>query len=452
VIAARLTDDVYHYTTTDVAVYNILDQSAVRLSPYESTNDPQESRQKLPSLSMSDGDDAHDGFGAIWKDADWWLRRYVKVACFTEDYELPDNALDADALRGWAHPSLWAHYGGRHGGVCLRFDRTKLVEQFRSQLCSRGQCFHGSVEYPIQRVSALPSESLDVEQVREFGTDAVVSRYIEKHHRELFFTKHHDWANEREFRLILNEPSVLPAYLKIEDCLTAVLLGDQFPLTMLDAVRRVLSRMPDVELIQLHYHNGKIFRFPAEAAAEERRVSARRNGPFVDRFRELRALEMKRDQAKARGANLTAGIVSQLAHSLSEVQAVCATWDNAEAATYSPRTQAIPPEQQAKRPGVPGEVVEFQTGSMCVIENLPKYSCTLVIALAIQLLEAGTVRLHGLITVEKWLPGGNQRAELWRASGESSMDNAADRAAVLVEAMSAQLQGAKRTFDARRTS
>lgn len=448
-VAAQLTNDLYHYTTADIAIYNILDQGAVRLAPYESTNDPQESRQKLPTLSTSAGEDHTDQPAPIWQDADWWLRRYVKVACFTQDYELPDNALDADAFRGWAHPSLWEHYGGRHGGVCLRFDRVKLVEQFRSQLCSRGQCFHGPVEYPIQRLSVLPSEPLDVDQVHEFGTDAVVSRYIEKHYRTLFFAKHHDWANEQEYRLIMNEPSALPAYVNIDNCLTGVLLGDLFPPSMYEAARRALNRMPDAELFQLRYLNGKMLRFPTESNPDKKEIRARRAGPLADRLRELRTLELERDRAKAIGAELTAGVVNNLIRSISAVEAACAAWENVESAIYS-RPRAIPPPQRARRAGVPGEVVEFETGSMCVVENLPKYSCTLVIAVAIQLLQAETVRLHGVIAVETWHAGGNQISELWRTSDECSMDDSTAHTAALVESMNAQLQAAKQEFDSAR--
>ena len=53
-------------------------------------------------------------------------------------------------------------------------------------------CVHGGsasrpVQYAVQRIS-LPVEPLDVGQVLEFGVDAVVSRYTEKNHQDLFPT------------------------------------------------------------------------------------------------------------------------------------------------------------------------------------------------------------------------------------------------------------------------
>jgi hypothetical protein len=449
ILAPRLTNDLYHYTGAEVAVYNILAQGFLRLSSYEFTNDPQESRPRLPSLSGGSPrtPEGADELTLIWNQADTWLRRYVKVACLTQDFELvpPNYADDEDALRGWAHPALWAHYGARHGGVCLRFDREKLVEQFHTQINSLGQCFHGAVDYPAQRFSA-PPPGLDIEQVREFGADAVVSFYIEKHHRELFFTKHHDWANENEFRLILNEPSLLPAYIDIKECLTGVILGDTFPTSMLETVHYLLSSTPEVELLKLQYHNGKMFRSPIKAAAQGQSINARRSGTFAERFQELKSAEAQRKQEWADGKRLTSRFVNRILRSISAVQSLCATWPDTEAEMFM-RARAIPPDQYGKQAGVPGEVVEFQSGYMCVVENVPKYSCTLVVALAVQLLETGSLRFHGSITLEKWLPTDNEISELWRASHESTVAEADTVIENLVDDLNTQVQSARRKFD-----
>jgi hypothetical protein len=121
-----------------------------------------------------------------------------------------------------------------------------------------------------------------------------------------------------------------------------------------------------------------------------------------------------------------------------------------EAEIY-PRARAIPPEQYGKKAGVPSEVVEFQSGYMCVVENLPKYSYTLVIALAIQLLETGVLRFHGSVTLETWLPTGNQISELWRVFRESTVDDAAAVVEDLVEELDTQMRAARQEFDMHRS-
>ncbi|HEX4092736.1 MAG TPA: DUF2971 domain-containing protein [Trebonia sp.] len=451
ILSVNLTNDLYHYTSAEVAIYNILDQGALRLSPYEFTNDPEESRPRLPTLSGEIEKEADDAPGSIWAEADWWLRRYVKVACLTQDFEiLPVNyADDPDALRGWAHPALWAHYGARHGGVCLRFDRNKLIEQFEGQMKSRGQCFHGAVEYPFQRFTAPPG-SLYYDQVREFGVDAVVSFYIDKYHKELFFFKHHDWANEREFRLLLNEPSLMPAYLDIRDSLTGIVLGENFPASMLDRLHHLRSSFRDLEIFRLLYHNGKMFRAEVPVATDRGQIRTRRHGPLATRLEELRTLEEQRKQAQASGAIITAEIFNRLTVGISAIQEVCSTWPNSEVGVYQ-RNRAIPPEQYGKRPGVPGEVVEFQIGSMCVVENLPKQSWTLIIALAIQLLDTKVIRLHGMIELVKSTLTGSEPAELWRTSYETTIVDACGKMDLLIEEIQSQMEESKDLVDASRS-
>jgi Protein of unknown function (DUF2971) len=443
------TDNLYHYTTADVAIFNILDQGALRLSSYESTNDPEESHPKNPTLS---GSSESGEATKIWAEADRWLRRYVKVACFTRDFELDSYsyARDETASRGWAHPALWAHYGGRYGGVCLQFDRERLVKQFIGQMSSRGQCFHGAVEYPEQRLGTTPSD-LDIPQIREFGVDAVVSFYIDKYHRELFFTKHHDWASEFEFRLILNEPSPLPAYLDIAECLTGVILGESFPTSMLDAVRHLLRKSPAIELRRLNWLNGIMLAGTIKLGTEERSVSPRRMGSFEERFQELRSLEIQRAEAHARGERLTEGLVSALSDAISSVQSLCSTWPHVKVKLF-PQARAVPHGQHARRAGVPGEEVEFQRGFTCYVNNDSDEYHTLAIAAAIQVLEGEIIRLYGSMTLRIRLPSGNQNVEVWAKAFESSVDNAPTVANRLVEEMNAEMLRAKREFEATRST
>lgn len=117
-----LTTALFHYTSSDIAIFNILANGTLRLSPFESTNDLWESRPLYPGLS-SHADDVASGGAAfeLWNEIDRNIRLHSKVVCLTQDWDLPDRVFDPDALRGWNHLLLWAHYGGGHTGVCLRF-------------------------------------------------------------------------------------------------------------------------------------------------------------------------------------------------------------------------------------------------------------------------------------------------------------------------------------------
>ncbi|MFC4056149.1 DUF2971 domain-containing protein [Actinomadura syzygii] len=66
--------------------------------------------------------------------------------------EMPSD----DALRGWAHLSLWAHYGGGGTGICIEFDKRKLIERFMTTPQLRGILrFHGPIHYRYSGVMPI---------------------------------------------------------------------------------------------------------------------------------------------------------------------------------------------------------------------------------------------------------------------------------------------------------
>src|SRR5215218_9959612 len=204
-----VTDDLYHYTSASVGLDAIVAGMRLRLGLLEDTNDPRESRPRHPSISVDeemDGDTAQE----VWAEADRLLRRRAKLACFTLDYELPANSLDFDVLRGWNHPALWAHYGARHSGVCLKFSRQRLDAAIRTQLSGKGQLFSGEVAYYASHRQGTVLEPLNMSQIKEFGLDAVADHYINRYHHALFFAKHLDLSREYEYRWVLVDEDPLP--------------------------------------------------------------------------------------------------------------------------------------------------------------------------------------------------------------------------------------------------
>lgn len=87
---------------------------------------------------------------------------------------------------------------------------------------------------------------------------------------------------------------------------------------------------------------------------------------------------------------------------------------------------------------------------MCVVENLPKYSLTLVAAAAVQVLGGHRLRLHGLVTTEQWDPEGNNRAEHWRAAREVPADEAAAALSALLAELRAAVAVVRPDFDEQR--
>lgn len=239
-----LTNDLFHYTSSDAAILGILSTGSLRLSPFDSTNDLWESRPLYPAIH-SPAENLEIG-SELWEEIDRNMRLHAKVTCLTQDWELPHTfAASRDVFRGWAHLSLWAHYGAGHSGLCLRFDREKLVRSFssvaRSSTALHG--FHGPVVYRTANPGVGPN-GIDFGQVKEFGVDAVAAAYAETDKDSLFFRKHKDWENESEYRFVLLDQSILPAYFDIRNALTGVFVGDAFPAGRMPALLAALQEYP----------------------------------------------------------------------------------------------------------------------------------------------------------------------------------------------------------------
>jgi hypothetical protein len=87
---------------------------------------------------------------------------------------------------------------------------------------------------------------------------------------------------------------------------------------------------------------------------------------------------------------------------------------------------------------------------MFVIQHLPQPSLTLTAAAAVQALNDSSLRLHGLITTERWTTDGNETKELWRESRMTSDAEATFQLADLLRELEVALQSALLNFNAAR--
>jgi Protein of unknown function (DUF2971) len=412
------TDDLYHYTSATVGLDSILTQMQVRLGLLEATNDPRESRPRYPNLSVAHGV-PHDDVQDVWKEADLYLRRSAKVVCLTIDYALPDWALEVNRLRGYAHPALWAHYGARHSGVCLRFSRRSLGERIRDASGGRGQLFEGPVRYSSEawrgRVNA---EGFDLEQINEFGIDAVVSAYIDKHHEELFFRKHDDWSSESEYRWVAVEARLTPIYVDIGGALTGIVLGDAFPADRVRAVHDLAERSGGIEVSQVRFHNGGVIRAPSSSSPASVRPH-RRSGTLSERLSALTDAEAEASRARARAQAFTAPLVARLQEFIERIRDTVGPLPGVRVEMLS-RALAIPPPDRARKPGVPTYGSEYDAGKMLVLTN-ESPQIEFLAGVGVQSLTGNRLRFHAMFTTRD-LGSPEPESELWRIRRESGRD------------------------------
>jgi hypothetical protein len=363
----RETDDLYHYTSASVGLDSILAQMQLRVGLLELTNDPRESRARYPSLSLAAGVTVDDSM-ALMGNADRLLRRAAKVVCFTRDFELPDAVLHRDEMRGWAHPSLWAHYGGSHAGVCLRFSREALAVRIKRYRASpEGRLFAGAVNYDPNSFNNSALVNFSVEQIDEFGLDAVVIDFIDQYHRHFFFQKHPDWASELEYRWVMVDGRLLPIYVDVSGCVTGIVLGDAFPESRLDAVAKIAEEH-GLDVSRVFFRDGRVFRGP-QLSPEKLRVSHRRTGGLQARVRALKRAERAATVARRNGEALAAPMLVRLGEAIYDLGVLARTTHDLQVETYGGRVTAIPPIERRRAPGAPVQTSKYESGYLCVVSK-----------------------------------------------------------------------------------
>jgi hypothetical protein len=143
----------YHYTRLDTAVAHILPTGRMKMNPFAEMRDPRESKELNPVASGPASLEATRRFAKLHADSRQ-VKRRVKVLCLTRDDPRNPDGEDAIFGRGFAHPRLWEQYADNHRGICLCFDREKLVRLLSVEVRGRREpLFHGPVVYRDGRVS-----------------------------------------------------------------------------------------------------------------------------------------------------------------------------------------------------------------------------------------------------------------------------------------------------------
>ncbi|GAA2177729.1 hypothetical protein GCM10009847_04980 [Leucobacter tardus] len=422
----EITDSLFHYTGAETAIFGLLSSGKLRLSPFESTNDLWESRPTYHALqSHKDDEDVLNDetidLMDLWKDIDRQIRRTTKVACLTQDFDMVGVVHRPDMMRGWNHLSMWAHYGAGHRGICLQFDKSRLISELEGSASEEVQIVHGPVVY--RSGSSIPmGEGIDLGQVREFGVDAVARLTLMRLKEALFLQKHRDWQSEYEYRLVLSDHSALPAFLPIKEAITGVYLGESFPKQLLPALKEVLFQYPHVEVFELNFMNRELrsssFQFAdAMPSLSHPWVVPRRSGSFPARVTELLEAEKRREQLHAQGETDARILREQIEFDLLNLTGIVSRGKDLRVEPLR-KTSAIPSEMRRRSAGVPGEVVHFESGVLISAQSTRDPAHYLLFSAALQVLEGNKIRLHTVAMLENLTESPQHQRELWRDSDE----------------------------------
>lgn len=126
-------------------------------------------------------------------------------------------------------PRMWAQYGDNNEGVCLIFNKEKLIEQIQNQINSLYYLKHRKVRYrDLLKDHINPNFKIFDDETK--NTKKFIIEDLENRSEDIYFTKDIDWRDEQEYKFLLwnkfendNENDV---FIKIDnESLIGVVLG-----------------------------------------------------------------------------------------------------------------------------------------------------------------------------------------------------------------------------------
>lgn len=204
---------VYHYTTLEAAI-KILSTNTLRFGRFKSMNDIAESKRKYLSNISSELIDKE-----------------------FHNYQSLSLTIDSRNSKGFEIDSLWGYYADKGNGVCLAFNKEKLISAFKNQTS-----FHrySPITYLPNFTSNVP---LQVEKEENLHKDII------KNIKNIFFTKSKDWKHENEYRFLTYSHQRFT--LDYSDSLLAIILCLPQIEEIKDSLEyKILSRISDTQILR----------------------------------------------------------------------------------------------------------------------------------------------------------------------------------------------------------
>jgi len=180
-------EKLYHFTKYETALA-ILRSGALRFGRLDKMNDIHESC-KLIYLQEKRFENSMDckktGLLLDYAMAEYSLYRQISL---TMDKKKGKGGFK----HGFDLHQMWGHYGEKGDGVCLVFDKEKMLKIFENQ-CKADIIKHQEIAYQDEICSDIDVEANNLEEVKQ---------YISTHLESIYFCKRKEWEHEQEYRLI----------------------------------------------------------------------------------------------------------------------------------------------------------------------------------------------------------------------------------------------------------
>jgi len=255
---------VYHYTTLEKGLEYILKDMCLRLSPLSEVNDPAEYKILHPFFPGFDDYVTNENSEVLEKIHE--IRHYFdnfrnnhKVLCFSRDsdkyFDVPHHY--KMIYREFSKPTLWSYYGDNHKGLCLIFDKDKLIKALNDNFSSKKEykVYNENIVRYVALEEHIEKLCISYEDVLKFGVSKALDDFTGRNISNILFTKTIDWEVENEFRItIWDNSDEKYLYLPIDGSLCGIVMGAKMP-----SVYRSSIGQFNIPYAQLEWKNGLPF-------------------------------------------------------------------------------------------------------------------------------------------------------------------------------------------------
>jgi len=207
-------DTIFHYCKSQTAIEYILFNKEIKLSPRKKSIDPLENSviRILKSVVVIDEDIENRTEKESQELYDFLYEREetVKQACFCLNDESKNGT---DEYYGFLKPRMWDQYGDNYKGVCIAFDKKKLLENSIIEL-------RKDIKYLTY--NDLNKYDLDINHniLYKIGVSKYRKQLI-KNQNQLFLRKHIDYKDEKEFRICAFDKN---EYINIKNSINGIII------------------------------------------------------------------------------------------------------------------------------------------------------------------------------------------------------------------------------------
>lgn len=195
----RESDMIYHYTSTETALLNILPDRKIRLSPRDKSNDPIENTGLFYSFSgeQSVPEAEYESIAYDIKEEVKSVMDRAKQLCLCKNHKIENE----DSIRylpfekyGFAKPRMWDQYGDKYQGICLALSKRELIKVIDTE-----NVIHRDISYINYSEFETQHQSIDLHELKTVGREDHQKKYFDFVRKRLF-QKHEDYIGENEYR------------------------------------------------------------------------------------------------------------------------------------------------------------------------------------------------------------------------------------------------------------